>query len=243
MPLLSHLTSHTNTKSNLHLADSLDAAVSEPALSKLLTFQVPNLTSLFHCLCRTKVSVQVWGRGSCFVTVRNCQKLAQPPSRRTTPCRLSATAYSIHSQLPCISEAVSPAATWGRPIPRWLGPTYHGMKISTDQKARQLVSYVVYSIVFRQLPDMYSRYISSDIWNFSRDSINYCLLISGVFFADSSRFSAENGSAWKHWLGIYLMCKGYMLFSFGIFFLWENHWKGGGERKFHQYFRSQSGVA
>jgi hypothetical protein len=45
--------------------------------------------SLFHCLCRTKVSVQVRGsKCSCFVikpvfTVRSCQKLAQPPSRRT----------------------------------------------------------------------------------------------------------------------------------------------------------------
>jgi len=37
------------------------AAVSEPALYRLLTFQVQNLMSLFHCLGRTKVSVQVRG--------------------------------------------------------------------------------------------------------------------------------------------------------------------------------------
>ena len=30
----------------------------------------------------------------------SCQHLAQPPSWSTSPCRLSATAYSIYSQLP-----------------------------------------------------------------------------------------------------------------------------------------------
>ena len=44
-----------------------------------------------------------------------------------TPCRLSATAYSIYSQVPSISEAVPPSATWGRALPWWQGPTYHGM--------------------------------------------------------------------------------------------------------------------
>jgi hypothetical protein len=37
------------------------AAVSEPALYRLLTFQVPNLMSLFSLLSRTKVSVRVRG--------------------------------------------------------------------------------------------------------------------------------------------------------------------------------------
>jgi hypothetical protein len=37
------------------------SSVSEPALYRLLTFQVPNLMSLFRCLGRTKVSVQVRG--------------------------------------------------------------------------------------------------------------------------------------------------------------------------------------
>ena len=58
-------------------------------------------------------------------TGRYCQHLAQPPSWRTTPCRLSATAYSLYSQLPSISEAVLPSATWGRAMPWWQGPTYH----------------------------------------------------------------------------------------------------------------------
>jgi len=34
-------------------------------------------------------------------------------SWRTTPCRLSSTAYSIYSQLPSILEAVPPSAAWG----------------------------------------------------------------------------------------------------------------------------------
>jgi hypothetical protein len=68
VPLLSHLTSCTPTQSNLHLANSLTAAVSEPDVYMSLTFQVPNLMSLFHCLDRSKVSIQVRVTCSCFVT-------------------------------------------------------------------------------------------------------------------------------------------------------------------------------
>ena len=66
-PLLFHLTSCTPTKSNLFLANSLAAAVSETALYRLLTFDVPNLISLFRCLIPTKVSVQARIKCSCFV--------------------------------------------------------------------------------------------------------------------------------------------------------------------------------
>ena len=45
---------------------------------------------------------------------------------RQTPCRLSATAFSIYSPLPSILEAVPASATWARAIPWWQGPTYHG---------------------------------------------------------------------------------------------------------------------
>jgi len=45
------------------------------------------------------------------------------PSWRTTPCRLSATAYSIYSQLPSISETFPLSATWGRAMPWWQRPT------------------------------------------------------------------------------------------------------------------------
>jgi hypothetical protein len=45
------------------------------------------------------------------------------PTLGTTPCRPSATAYSIHSQLPSILEAVPPSANWGRAMPWWQGQT------------------------------------------------------------------------------------------------------------------------
>jgi hypothetical protein len=85
---LFHLTSFAPTKSNLYLANSLASVVGEPDLYRLLTFYVLNLMSLFHCLDRTKVSVQVRGTFLCivnlpFFTVRSCQHIAQPPSWRT----------------------------------------------------------------------------------------------------------------------------------------------------------------
>jgi hypothetical protein len=51
------------------LAATPAAAASEPALYRLLTFQVPNLTYLSRCLCRTRISVDVRGLlYVCFVT-------------------------------------------------------------------------------------------------------------------------------------------------------------------------------
>ena len=82
MPLVSHLTSCTPTKSDFYLANSLAAAESEPALFRLLTFHIPNLMSLFHCLSHTRVSFQVQSllcerfiTGYDF-TVRNCSTLS-----------------------------------------------------------------------------------------------------------------------------------------------------------------------
>jgi len=48
MPPLFHPTSCTRTKSNLYLLNSLAAAVIEPALYSPLTFQMPNIKSLFR---------------------------------------------------------------------------------------------------------------------------------------------------------------------------------------------------
>ena len=86
---------------------------------------------LHRCVGRTKESVQVRGflceHVTWYVcTVRSCSHLAQLPSWRTTPCRLSATAYSIYSHLPSIAEAVPPSATWLRTMPSLQGHTYHG---------------------------------------------------------------------------------------------------------------------
>ena len=48
------------------------------------------------------------------------------PKLEDHPCRLSATAYAIYSQLPSILEAVPSSATRGRAMPWSQGPTYHG---------------------------------------------------------------------------------------------------------------------
>ena len=45
-----------------------------------------------------------------FFWVISCWHLAQISSRKTTPCPLSATAYSIYSRLPSILEVVLPTA-------------------------------------------------------------------------------------------------------------------------------------
>ena len=60
---------YMTTKSNLYLANSVATVESEPDLYRLLTFQVPNLMSLFHYLGCTKGSVQQ-AQGNCthFVT-------------------------------------------------------------------------------------------------------------------------------------------------------------------------------
>jgi hypothetical protein len=127
-----HLTSCTPIKSNLYFDNFLAAAVSELVLYKLLKFQVRNLMPLFRCLGHTKISVQVRG----FLYKRfvnrirfNGEELLAPrpsPNWRTTPCRSSATAYSIYSQLPSILEAVPSPGTRGRAMLWWQGPTYHG---------------------------------------------------------------------------------------------------------------------
>jgi hypothetical protein len=41
---------------------------------------------------------------SLFFTMQSCQPHTQIPRWRTTPCRLTATAYSLYSELPSISE-------------------------------------------------------------------------------------------------------------------------------------------
>ena len=137
MPPLSHLISCMPPKPNWYLANALTAAVSEPALSRFLTFYVPNLMSDFHCLGCTRVSVQVSGKCLCFVTkqvfmVKSCQHLTQPPSWRSTPCWLSATAYSLYSQLHSTLEAILPSASWGCAMPWWQGSTYHGITLHTS---------------------------------------------------------------------------------------------------------------
>jgi hypothetical protein len=58
MPTLSHLTSSTFTKSNVHFAHSMGAVFIEPDLQRLLAFQVPYLYSNLHCFGCSKEVVQ-----------------------------------------------------------------------------------------------------------------------------------------------------------------------------------------
>ena len=63
-----HLTSCTPTKYNLYLAISVVTGVSDPYLCRLLTFHVPNLFSLFHCLGCSEGTFQARSICTHFVT-------------------------------------------------------------------------------------------------------------------------------------------------------------------------------
>jgi hypothetical protein len=69
VPPLFHLTCSTPTKSNLYLESSLQHVIREPALHKLLMFQVSNLICLFYRSdCLPKKSTQVRGSLQSFIT-------------------------------------------------------------------------------------------------------------------------------------------------------------------------------
>jgi hypothetical protein len=81
---------------------------SEPALYRLVTFQVPNLMSIFRSLGRTKVSVQVRGFVyKCFVTnigfyseellsLRPTPKLEDHPLSAVRDCLFNMFAATLH---------------------------------------------------------------------------------------------------------------------------------------------------
>jgi hypothetical protein len=118
VPPPSHLTSCTLTKCNLYLASSLETDNRQATLYKLLTFQVPNLISIFRRFYSfIKKYFQVRGSlenfVSIFFTVRGFKTRTHPLSFKTAPCYPSATAYSTYSQLTAI-----PGAGFSIPIPR-----------------------------------------------------------------------------------------------------------------------------
>jgi len=95
---LSHLTSYTSTKSNLYLANFLGTVVSEPDLYRLLTFYVPNLLSLFHCLGRTKGWVHPEARfyGEELLAPRRTPKLKVHPLLAVRDCLFSVFSVTLH---------------------------------------------------------------------------------------------------------------------------------------------------
>jgi hypothetical protein len=94
---------------------------------------------------------------------------AQPPSWRTTPCRLSATAYSVYSQPPSIyggrllhpqpedapchgdkgpTLASPPSATWGRAMPWWQGTHLAWIFETTSKKFDFCFFYFAFLYIF-----------------------------------------------------------------------------------------------
>jgi len=74
-------------------------------------------------------SIPVWGTRLYLVTwyvlmVSSFLHPTQSLSWSTTPYRLSLTAYSIHSQLPSVLEAILLSATRGRAMLWWQASTY-----------------------------------------------------------------------------------------------------------------------
>jgi len=80
----------------------------EPALYRLLTFHIPNLSSLFRCLCCTKVSVQVRGLlwpfrntirfyGEELLAPRPIPKLEDQTSSAVRECLFNTIAATLHS--------------------------------------------------------------------------------------------------------------------------------------------------
>jgi hypothetical protein len=101
------------------------------------------------------------------------------------PCRLSATAYSTYWQLTCKLEAVSPFATWGRTMPWWQRPIYHGNKAVKCIKFRNITSDFPHSTkglpgygleIYNFNSNVYNTYVKvllslSNISNLSRKSV------------------------------------------------------------------------
>jgi hypothetical protein len=103
----SHLTYCTPTKYNFYFDSSFDTVTSEPVTQYISCTKFPvHIYSLRFFIQRIRpCSRLVWmvhnmlnfyGEGVCLPHL-------QTPSWRTTPCRLSAAAYSVYSQLPSIA--------------------------------------------------------------------------------------------------------------------------------------------
>jgi hypothetical protein len=132
VPTYSHLSSCTPTKCNVYLANSLATAASDPNLYRFLTFPVPKLLSLFHCLCRKYQRISPGPRQMnpfrnktrfyCedLLAFRPTPKLEEHPLCAVRDC------FAIYSQLTSILEAVSPSTIRGC-FKLWSqGPTYNG---------------------------------------------------------------------------------------------------------------------
>jgi hypothetical protein len=110
VPLPSHPTSCTPTKSNLYFHSYFETVIREPAVKKLLTFHNLNLVPILRRLGCLSKKIRP-GPRLCLIFhnqfIFHGEGLLAPrptPSRRITPCHLPVVAYSIYSQLPSISN-------------------------------------------------------------------------------------------------------------------------------------------
>jgi hypothetical protein len=119
MPPLFHLTFCTCTKSNLYLANSLAAAVSEPALyrphaipSTKSHVPLPLLMSYYSTSPDPRLYLWIF----CNIICLYCEELLAPRLTPNgggiSPCLLSMCAYSIYSKLPFILEVVPQSVIW-----------------------------------------------------------------------------------------------------------------------------------
>jgi hypothetical protein len=99
-------------------------------------FQVPSLMSFFHCLGPGTRRFETFRNNKNFYGERWLAR-SPTPSWRTTPCRLSATAYSIYSQLPSVAG--------GLPSIRNLR-TRHAV-VTRDQPNMDIYTYIIYKLV------------------------------------------------------------------------------------------------
>jgi hypothetical protein len=96
--LPSDFCAHTN--SNVQFPNSLAVVSSEPTLSRLLAFHVPNLVSASRCLGRAERNFQVRGSSEYYVTGTTFYcGVVRPPLKSPAEdhlFRLSATACSVY---------------------------------------------------------------------------------------------------------------------------------------------------
>jgi hypothetical protein len=108
-------------------------SLNQNSLSSIL-FSVPSNTFKSEALCNIsyRVNFLQWWIVSPHPT----------PNLEDHPCRLSSTAYSVHSQLPSIFRAhFLRQQTWGLPMPLWIGAQslwlvhlHHSYDLSTRWK-------------------------------------------------------------------------------------------------------------
>jgi hypothetical protein len=119
--LTNTLTSCTATRCKLYFVKSLTTVFNEPALVRLLTFHVPNLTTVFRCVGRNKESaipsLRVTFRNKLFsygelLSPLPTAKLEDHPLSVERDCLLNIFAATLHTSRPSSSPA-----TRGRAMP------------------------------------------------------------------------------------------------------------------------------